>query len=167
PGVTPELECETRNWPVVMSPAQLEAIIVQVRASLSANDPRVATVERTLAAFAREWRGLWAKHGDARAGVPAFSAVRARFTAELDAHVAGLQLENGSDLRTALRELLLRPAVNDAAAGEPAAPIASTARKPARARPQASRFDRPIFIVCAPRSGSSLLFETLSQSPDL
>ena len=30
-----------------------------------------------------------------------------------------------------------------------------------------SRFVRPIFIVSAPRSGSTLLFETLAQSPDL
>jgi hypothetical protein len=29
------------------------------------------------------------------------------------------------------------------------------------------RFDRPIFIVNPPRSGSSLLFETLAQAPDL
>jgi hypothetical protein len=30
-----------------------------------------------------------------------------------------------------------------------------------------SRFDRPIFILSAPRSGSTLLFETLAQSPDV
>ena len=30
-----------------------------------------------------------------------------------------------------------------------------------------SLFDRPIFIVSAPRSGSTLLFETLAQSPDV
>ena len=30
-----------------------------------------------------------------------------------------------------------------------------------------SRFDRPILIVSTPRSGSTLLFETLKQSPDL
>lgn len=32
---------------------------------------------------------------------------------------------------------------------------------------RASPFDRPVFIVSAPRSGSSLLFETLAKSPDL
>lgn len=30
-----------------------------------------------------------------------------------------------------------------------------------------SLFDRPVFILSAPRSGSTLLFETLAQSPDL
>src|SRR5204863_2885793 len=30
-----------------------------------------------------------------------------------------------------------------------------------------ARFERPIFIVSPPRSGSTLLFETLAQSPDL
>ncbi len=28
-------------------------------------------------------------------------------------------------------------------------------------------FDRPVFIVCPPRSGSTLLFETMAQSPDV
>ncbi len=36
-----------------------------------------------------------------------------------------------------------------------------------RTLPVAQRFDRPIFIVCPPRSGSSLLFETLTQAPEL
>jgi hypothetical protein len=29
------------------------------------------------------------------------------------------------------------------------------------------RFDRPVFIVSTPRSGSTLLFETLAQAPSL
>jgi len=41
----------------------------------------------------------------------------------------------------------------------PAAPAASTAFR--------DRFDRPIFIVSTPRSGSTLLFETLAQAPGL
>ena len=42
----------------------------------------------------------------------------------------------------------------------PAAPAASTA-------PCRDRIERPIFIVCTPRSGSTLLFETLAQAPGL
>ena len=34
-------------------------------------------------------------------------------------------------------------------------------------REVSDRFDRPIFIVSMPRSGSTLLFETLAQAPDL
>jgi hypothetical protein len=41
----------------------------------------------------------------------------------------------------------------------PAAPAASTGFR--------DRFDRPIFIVSTPRSGSTLLFETLAQAPGL
>ena len=37
----------------------------------------------------------------------------------------------------------------------------------ARAAVAADRFDRPIFIVSSPRSGSTLLFETLGQAPGL
>jgi uncharacterized protein (TIGR03032 family) len=53
----------------------------------------------------------------------------------------------------------------------PGAPVATvTATRPVAARPAATgaapRFARPIFIVCPPRSGSSLLFETLATSPE-
>lgn len=44
----------------------------------------------------------------------------------------------------------------------------STAEAPAdRAGRSRDRFDRPIFIVSSPRSGSTLLFDTLSQAPGL
>lgn len=46
--------------------------------------------------------------------------------------------------------------------------VAAGGRAPApRTVAVAQRFDRPIFIVCPPRSGSSLLFETLAQAPEL
>ena len=38
---------------------------------------------------------------------------------------------------------------------------------PASLAPYRDRFDRPIFIVSTPRSGSTLLFETLAQAPGL
>jgi LPS sulfotransferase NodH len=36
---------------------------------------------------------------------------------------------------------------------------------PTTAQSNTYRFDRPVFIVAAPRSGSTLLFETLARSP--
>lgn len=44
-------------------------------------------------------------------------------------------------------------------------PIISSTGTSSPRHPQSPQFDRPIFIVCAPRSGSTLLFETLLQSP--
>ena len=42
------------------------------------------------------------------------------------------------------------------------------ARPPLEAVPDvAGRFDRPIFIISAPRSGSTMLFETMARAPDL
>jgi hypothetical protein len=41
-------------------------------------------------------------------------------------------------------------------------PLSDGARAPYR-----SRFERPVFLLSAPRSGSTLLFETLAQSPDV
>ena len=59
-----------------------------------------------------------------------------------------------------------RAPMGAAAPGAPmgaGAPLASQRRQVRRR----SRFDRPVFIVAPPRSGTSLLFETLSLSPDL
>ena len=48
-------------------------------------------------------------------------------------------------------------------AGAPGSAAATT--DPARSDRSLTRFDRPVIILAAPRSGSSLLFETLTQSP--
>ena len=84
--------------------------------------------------------------------------------------------------------MLIRPALNPqlAAAGRrrplrppPREPVAQPAPSPRAQKPRVAaqvtpqhsrnlqRFDRPIFIVSSPRSGTSLLFETLAQSPGL
>jgi len=164
-GATPELHFENWNWPSLMAPAQLEAIVAQIRSALPADAEQTAILERTLLTLAREWRGLWARHGDARNARSAYRDAREQFGAMLAAQSGGLVLENGSNATRVLEELLLRPLVspNDDNAESQSESTARTAG----ARPRASQFDRPIFIVCPPRSGSSLLFETLSRSPDL
>lgn len=50
-------------------------------------------------------------------------------------------------------------------AGGTAAAMAQ--RAPARPAPAAVRFDRPVVVLSAPRSGSTLLFETIARAPGL
>lgn len=165
-GANPELHFENWNWPSLMSPAQLEAIIEQIRSAVPAKAEQTAELERTLRTLTREWRGLWARHGDARDARLAYRDARDHFGAMLAAQSGGLTLENGSNATRVLEELLLRPLVSDTV-DSAELPRREPNARAATVGPRTSQFDRPIFIVCPPRSGSSLLFETLSRSPDL
>jgi uncharacterized protein (TIGR03032 family) len=165
PGATPALEFESWNWPEILPPSQMRLAIEQIRASIPAGDARVEAFDRTLLAFAREWSALWARYGDGGEGFDAYTATRARFAAELEETGSAVVLRNGARGHAAARELIVQPAL-----GAPRQ-VLTPPRAPRIAHPSASNatpsFDRPIFIVCPPRSGSSLLFETLSQSPDV
>jgi uncharacterized protein (TIGR03032 family) len=66
-------------------------------------------------------------------------------------------LGNRVDAAYAIQQIPLAPALNTDLAP----------RVMSSARSTRARFARPIFIVSSPRSGSSLLFETLAQSPDV
>ena len=119
PGVTPELECETWNSPVVMSPAQLEAIIAHICASFRRRCVRAAyrDIERTLCGVRARMARIV---GQARRCARRLARIRRRARALRRRTRRGRRrprIENGSDLRTVLRELLLRPVVNAAAAG--------------------------------------------------
>lgn len=157
-------------------------------------DHTLADLERELAALAQSWRALWSRYGESAAGHADYRTALAATAVRLAALGHGLRMTNGLDAIATLHDWILRvalaPAVTPAtgaagdtpfAAAEPTA-VARVGAAPSRladASPRSAtgaarahlaaprRFARPIFIVCPPRSGSSLLFETLAQSPDL
>ncbi|HEX2060133.1 MAG TPA: sulfotransferase, partial [Thermoanaerobaculia bacterium] len=130
------LEFETHNYPVVMSPEEQASLVPLLDGALSRE------VERFLDA----WREIWHVHGERRSGWPKYRALLARFDEELgkcgDARAANIA-----------RHMLVHPALNPELA------------EPERVHVAMRRLDRPVFIVSSPRSGSSLLFETLAKAP--
>ncbi len=148
--------------------------------------------EAELARFTERWRSLWHARGEDPAAQARYRALLEETERRLARLAGRLRVSNGIDAVEIARHWLLRPALNpqlaesqEAAArgaaaqrgaaptgtsepAEPAAPPRTAA--PGRHRLRADvppRFDRPIFIVSPPRSGSTLLFETLAQAPDL
>jgi hypothetical protein len=93
--------------------------------------------------FLHDWRELWHQYGRSPQGRPQYRALRDLFDAALE----------GLPERDAVRELLVVPALGAA----PGAPAVLRQR----------RLDRPVFIVSSPRAGSTLLFQTLLQSPSV
>lgn len=175
PGVETPLEFEQHNFPPVMTPWEMEKLVREiVCAGLTPDGVQARELERLTTEHLRAWRALWARHGADAGGLGAFRELRDTFAAAIAPLAGTLRLSNGTDPVSAARQLLVDAALDEGAAvTQPVtAPPATPARTPRpatsvrRPRPQ-SRFDRPIFIVAPPRSGTTLLFETLALSPSV
>ena len=185
----PALEFENFNAPKVMSPWELREHIVFLLGEAVA-DPRMPAIQQALLRFARRWQALWAATGDGDAGVPRYRALLEGIGGELQSLGAGeIGLKNELGFLHALRSHVLDMAVaSPASAGDESrmdrhgdshgdphggmhAGAAAVPERPALRVPGAGSrdpvFDRPLFIISPPRSGSTLLFETLAGAPGL
>ncbi len=186
------LQFERFNFPAVMSPWELSAmadlLLSDARRSPGCPPERVKELEVMMRRFLRHWRSLWAQYADTPAGFDAYRAALERLKAQLDPLRKTMTLANGSDAVWIAHQFVtfpaLHPEVQEAREKQPivvplaaSTPVGATSGSvPAIAPPQpislskdnpAREFDRPIFIVAAPRSGSSLLFELLARSPSV
>ncbi len=185
PALDPILAFETVNQPVVMSPweqeAHLKFLFDDLGSAPQTQPGRLAELRLELDRFRLDWGALWALFGETAAGWPAFAKRLADLDRRLASFSGQLRLGNGSEAIEIARQMVVRPALNpDLAAERPGGPSpgpgfappapASAPRAAVPSAPTGStapRFDRPIFLVSSPRSGSSLLFETLAQARGL
>ena len=153
------LSTESFNHPVVMQPAeQAEMIALIAGAMTGAARDAEEQLLRVLEVLRRDWRSAWARFGPRRDGWPLYRQLLRRAAAESEPIRGRIRLANGVDAIDAVTSLVVRPAL---AADEESGAMPSRAPRPQR------HIEQPVFIVCAPRSGSTLFFETLSQSPSL
>jgi sulfotransferase family protein/aspartyl/asparaginyl beta-hydroxylase len=160
PAAHPTLAYETYVGDPVMSPAEMDIEMMRLAADIAAapqNDPAaVRFIQNLTLAFRRDWRELWYEQGPGPHSVAAFGALRARMAQECRRSVPETVVVASNGI-TALRVL---HSIFGSATRE--------GSDATRARPRTEpRFDRPVFIVCAPRSGSTLLFETFSRNGTL
>jgi hypothetical protein len=166
------IDFETVNQPVVMGPYEVRENFVFL---LGECVPHAAlgVVQQGLLDFSRRWQALWAAFGESPAGLPRYQQLIARGQAEAQRRGAGqVVLRNGVNLLQMLDRYVFGVALAAAvdAAAQQDVHGATGASAPARAAPvragaAGARLERPVFIVSAPRSGSTLLFETLSAAP--
>jgi len=181
----PELEFESFNLPLVMSPWEVREHIGFLLSETQPTEALRSFSQTVVGPFVREWHALWARYGDSGDGLNEFRALRDGLRAQL-ARFESLRLANGIPLTKALVAIVVanlvasdstadveardqpRPATATAPSPRPgiAMPVAAT---PARAvgAPATVRFERPVILLSAPRSGSTLLFETLAKAPGL
>jgi hypothetical protein len=173
PGKPAVLDYESVNVPQVMSPWELREHIVFLL-NEAQPDPRMPAVQQGLLQFSRRWHALYACHGEQREGWPRYRRLLDEARQDLMARgVEHIRLKNGIRMLLCLESWIFRTALADQAHEEgeyrlqPGTAPAATPPPGDRAVAADPVFDRPVFIVSAPRSGSTLLFETLAKAPGL
>lgn len=146
---------EVHNFPLVMTPAEMESLFAILEPELHGSAAAQA-LRDDVRAFLAEWSERFRVFGESASGWQGYAELLETATRKLERHSGAVQLANGTDAAFAVRQFILTAALNT--------DLAPDRRRDARAA--RSRFDRPVFIVSSPRSGSTLLYETLAQSPD-
>ncbi|MEO7365574.1 MAG: sulfotransferase, partial [Sphingomicrobium sp.] len=192
PGERPgtDLRFEKVNSPQVMSPWEMRCHLAFTREK-AGSDPQVIAVLDRVESFIDAWAANWAQFATNEAGRAGYERLLNDVReAALAMGVATIEMPNQVPLARMLDQLIFLLAL--APANGPVAEMVEAkeaAQLPPRnsmfdlgegvsvsgsvgvATPSATavreRFDRPIFIVSTPRSGSTLLYETLVTAPGL
>jgi hypothetical protein len=149
----------------VMAPAELDFLVKDLRVEITdqaegERSARLAQYHALLESFCKDWRQLYLLHGAGEFGWPEFAKLRDSVREASKRLGEGLMIRsNRVAAHMVLEGRVLRPMLT------PDADAASTSGSHPRNPPAALR--RPVFIVAAPRSGSTLLFETLAASEQL
>jgi hypothetical protein len=152
---------ERARPPAVMMPAEVDFLLVDLRSELIAkeNTPdarqRLNRYQGMLEAFCRDWRQLYALFGDEPQGWPEF--IRLRDTIR----------QASRDLSEGLVMRMNQVGVHQVLEGRLLRALLTLPQQLPSVVPVAAKIQKPIFIVSAPRSGSTLLFETLAASSQL
>jgi len=166
PDAPPPLAFESVNSQSPMSYWELRGHITFLL-NEAAPDPRMNLVAQIAGVFVRRWQTLWFQYGTDAAAMPRYRDELDEFMARIAPAARGVVLRNGADFVSAVQGLFRRAvrrpqAVKLGEEGARSAPATAV-----RAAPRHTfEFERPVFIVSPPRSGSSLFFETLARSPD-
>lgn len=165
----PPLRIETENVPIVMTPWELREHLTFLL-SESRPHPQLEMAKAVTARFLGAWSALWSEFGAAEAGWPGYRKALTTYEQWLLGNANQIPLINESLLVSAMRIMVLSMALSDKKLADgdelrqttitlPETPAAVGTRSGGE-----TQFDRPVFIMSPPRSGSTLLFETLAQA---
>ena len=154
-----------RGHPVVPTAeirADLEQLLDDLEANESVSPDQITEVRSQTADFIHDWHSQWMAEGPTISGFPGFRAVLEKYRQTINRIPQNVALgSNGHSFRDAVSYTL------EAALSLRNFPDTGTTETSASAHLKRPRFDRPIFIVAAPRSGSTLLFETMAVNAEL
>ena len=182
---------EKVNSPKVMSPWEMRCHLAFTREK-AGSDPQILAILERVEMFIDSWAANWARFGEDDSGRQVYEQLLEDVRSGISAMgVTTLDLPNKVPLSRMLEQLIFLLAL--APPDSPAAKVEKE-QEPPQPEPRASifdsgesvtlsgstgptpfqsatdfreRFDRPIFLVSTPRSGSTLLYETLVKAPAL
>lgn len=166
PGASaPELMFESVNLMSPMSYWELRGHIGFLLAEAEPH-PLLPLIRHLANEFVLEWRTQWFRFGADPMAAPSYQRMLDEFLTSMHRLGGEVSLKNQTQFSSAVRGLLGQAArsADTTAATEEATRAPRTNAPLARADADYP-FDRPVFVVSPPRSGSSLFFETLAQSP--
>jgi hypothetical protein len=182
-----EIIYESESLGAVMTPWEVRDTLNFLLAEAKPT-PNMAAMQSLCAQFNATWLGLWAQYGVREEGWPEYHVALKNFAMEMHGLSETLLLKNSFRFFAAFRAMIFEGALigrltremksnsdrgPDAFATAPGASTPASGTNAPHTKPSASdpdedqRFDRPVIIVSSPRSGSTLLFETLLRAPDL
>jgi hypothetical protein len=163
----PELRYESFRGLPVLPNAELRADLEQLVEDIAEDDNFDSQQKDRLRSrttdFIHDWRMQWMVHGPTIDGLPGFRSLLDSYRRDVDHVPDRLILDSNAESFKEAVTLTLDAAIAPDNFSEGTASSASSGSL-SENRP---RFDRPIFIVAAPRSGSTLLFETLAGNREL
>ena len=136
------LRFERHNGSIVRHPSEVAEIISDIKTEIPSLAP---DVQQTLVELQVAWRAHWTEQGFAPAG---YSDILKNHLHLLKNTAGSVVLPSNGILLTKLLSAQLTPSTTSAV------PIPTI------------HFDRPVFIVAAPRSGSTMLYEALENNLD-
>ncbi|MEO0399921.1 MAG: sulfotransferase [Pseudomonadota bacterium] len=170
-----QLRVETLEFPKLLSPSEIDVdfrmIEDEINAYLDNDQETKAALFDLMRDFRRDWRAMYLADRDTDSGIAAgLNLVRKLRTASSPIAEKLKLAGNGAEAKAAL-QFTLDTAVDENVARNLDKRLESgeTLHSPAVVKSnQTSKFDeklydRPVFIVAAPRSGSTLLYETLAE----
>jgi LPS sulfotransferase NodH len=149
--------------PVSEVKALCQAILEDLPDADSYTNPTLqATLCKVLSAFMQVWESMWYLYGDSPAHLHHYRSYVQQIKSGLMALPDEMKLRsNGQSVIRIIQLHVLAPAVRAKFLVNRQTPMAQIEGK------TRDFFDRPVFVVAAPRSGSTLLFETLACASDL
>ena len=177
PASGASLTYEHVNAPSVMSPWEMKSHVAYLIGWMD-EEPRLESIQRILDRFIMAWGGTWARFETSDEGLPHYIRHLQEVHSELQTlRTKPMLMRNGWGLLDSLTRFVFANAIDPARLSPNSRSSEATARSsntpalgtnvPDRERSFRDKLDRPIFLVSTPRSGSTLLFETLVQAPDL
>lgn len=158
----PELRLEDYRGLPVLPASEIRADLFELLDDLAENGnsdtDNINRLREHTSDFVNDWRSLWMAFGPTVGGFPEFKQLRGDYRKQIDElPETVVTVSNGWPANEAFWYTL-----DAALAPQNLVDTGSDTMAPGR-----PRFDRPVFIVAAPRSGSTLLFETLALNREL